>query len=84
MAIVNTNKLEVTKLDFHGIRDSLKTFLQGQTEFNDYDFDGSGLGAILDLLSYNTHYLAFYLNMVANEMFLDTASQRSSVVGIAR
>ena len=51
MAIVNTNKLEVTKLDFHGIRDSLKTFLQGQTEFNDYDFDGSGLGAILDLLS---------------------------------
>ena len=84
MAIVNTNKLEVTKLDFHGIRDSLKTFLQGQTEFNDYDFDGSGLGTILDLLSYNTHYLAFYLNMVANEMFLDTASQRSSVVGIAR
>ena len=84
MAIVNTNKLEVTKLDFHGIRDSLKTFLQGQTEFNDYDFDGSGLGTILDLLSYNTHYMAFYLNMVANEMFMDTASQRSSVVGIAR
>ena len=51
MAIVNTNKLEVTKLDFHGIRVSLKTFLQGQTEFNDYDFDGSGLGTILDLLS---------------------------------
>ena len=84
MAIVNTNKLEVTKLDFHGIRDSLKTFLQGQSEFNDYDFDGSGLGSILDLLSYNTHYLAFYLNMVANEMFLDSATQRSSVVGIAR
>ena len=84
MAVINTDKLEVTNLDFHGIKDSLKTFLQSQSEFNDYDFDGSGLGVLLDLLSYNTHYMAFYLNMVANEMFLDTASQRSSIVGIAR
>ena len=84
MAIINTDKLEVTNLDFYGIKDSLKTFLQSQSEFNDYDFDGSGLGVLLDLLSYNTHYMAFYLNMVANEMFMDTASQRSSIVGIAR
>ena len=84
MAIINTDKLEVTNLDFYGIKDSLKTFLQSQSEFNDYDFDGAGLGVLLDLLSYNTHYMAFYLNMVANEMFMDTASQRSSIVGIAR
>ena len=49
MAVINTDKLEVTNLDFHGIKDSLKTFLQSQSEFNDYDFDGSGLGVLLDL-----------------------------------
>ena len=64
MAIVNDNRLEISKLDFDGIKSSLKTFMQSQTEFTDYDFDGSGMSVLLDVLSYNTHYMSYYLNMV--------------------
>ena len=74
------SKLEVSELDFDTIKTNLKNFLSDQNEFADYDFDASGLSVLLDLLAYNTHYNAFYLNMIANEMFLDTASIRSSVV----
>lgn len=76
--------LQVTELDFNDIRNNLKTFLSSQNQFADYDFEGSGMAVLLDLLAYNTHYNAYYLNMVANEMFLDTAQQRDSVVSIAK
>ena len=84
MAIVNDNRLEISKLDFDGIKSNLKTFLQSQTEFTDYDFDGSGMSVLLDVLSYNTHYMSYYLNMVGNEMFLDSAINRDSIVSIAK
>ena len=59
-------------------------YLRSQTQFNDYDFDGSNMSTLLDVLAYNTHYNAFYTNMLANEMFLDTAQQRDSVVSSAK
>ena len=62
-------RLDVTDLDFDTIKDNLKTFMRNQDEFTDYDFEGSGLNALLDVLSYNTHYLAMNMNMVANEVF---------------
>ena len=73
-------RLDVTELDFDEIKDNLKVFLKGQTEFTDYDFEGSGMNILLDTLAYNTHYLAFNANMLANEMFLDSSALRSSVV----
>jgi hypothetical protein len=78
------DRLKVTDLDFDTIKNNLKSFLKQQTEFQDYDFEGSGLNILLDVLSYNTHYNAYYLNMVANESFLDTAILRSSVVSHAK
>ena len=84
MALNTSGKLEVTDLDFDTIKGNLKTYLKGQTEFTDYDFEGSGLSTLLDILSYNTHYNAFMANMLANEMFLDTAVKRNSVVSHAR
>ena len=79
-----TGPIRVTELDFDQIKENLKTFLQAQSEFTDYDFDGSGLSVLLDILAYNTHYQAYYLNMVANEAFLDTALLRDSVVSHAK
>jgi len=78
------NRLRVTELDFDTIKTNLKTFLRQQTEFSDYDFEGAGLSVLLDILAYNTHYNAYYLNMVANEGFLDTALLRNSVVSHAK
>ncbi len=80
----NDKRLRVTELDFDNIKDNLKTFLKAQTEFKDYDFEGSGMSVLLDTLAYNTHYLGFNANMLANEMFLDSASIRSSVVSHAK
>ena len=77
-------RLNVTDLDFDDIKGNLKTFLRNQSDFTDYDFEGSGMSALLDVLAYNTHYLAMNMNMVANESFLDTASVRSSVVSHAK
>ena len=81
---VNQKRLNVTQFDFDDVKDNLKTFLKNQTEFTDYDFEGSGMSALLDVLAYNTHYLGFNANMLANEMFLDSASLRSSVVSHAK
>jgi len=81
---VNNKRLRVTELDFDDIKDNLKTFLKGQNQFKDYDFEGSGMNILLDTLAYNTHYLGFNANMVANEMFLDSSSLRSSVVSHAK
>ena len=80
----NNKRLEVTEFDFDDVKDNLKTFLGAQTEFTDYDFEGSGMSALLDVLAYNTHYLGFNANMLANEMFLDSSSLRSSVVSHAK
>ena len=82
--MANSEKLQITELDFDGIKDNLKQFLRAQSEFKDYDFEGSGINILLDTLAYNTHYLAYNANMVANEMFLDSASLRSSIVSHAK
>lgn len=83
MAAANSN-VKLAGLDFDAIKNNLKTFLQSQDTFKDYNFEGAGLSVLLDILAYNTQYNAFYLNMVANEMFMDTALQRSSVVSQAK
>ena len=77
-------KLEISQLDFDGIKDNLKTFLSQQDEFTDYDFEGSGMNILLDVLAYNTHYIGYNANMLANEMYLDSADQRASVVSLAK
>jgi hypothetical protein len=77
-------QLNVTELDFFGIRENLKTYLQSQTEFADYNFDGSGLSVLIDILAYNTHYNATLAHLLANEMFIDSAVKRSSVVSISK
>ena len=81
---INDKRLEVTEFDFDDVKDNLKTFLKAQDEFTDYDFEGSGMSVLLDVLAYNTHYLGFNANMLANEMFLDSASLRSSIVSHAK
>ena len=81
---VNDKRLKVTELDFDNIKDNLKVFLKNQNQFKDYDFEGSGMNILLDTLAYNTHYLAYNTNMVANEMFLDSSSLRSSAVSHAK
>lgn len=82
--MIANNNLRVAETDFDSIKQNLKTFLRSQAEFQDYDFDGAGLSVLLDILAYNTHYMAYYLNMIANESFLDTAQLRSSVVSHAK
>ena len=79
-----SNKLEVSELDFDLIKSNLKKFLQSQSEFQDYNFEGSGFSILLDLLAYNTHYLGFNANMLANEMYLDSADIRKNIVSLAK
>lgn len=76
--------LRISELDFNEIRNNLKTFLRSQSEFQDFDFEGSGMSVLLDILAYNTHYMGYYLNMVGNEMFMDTAQLRNSVLSHAK
>lgn len=78
------SQIQMTDLDFNTIKNNLKTFLKGQDILKDYNYEGSALSTLLDILAYNTQYNAYYLNMVANEMFLDSAIQRSSVVSQAK
>ena len=82
--MANNQKLEISGLDFDTIKDNLKTYMKNQDQFLDYDFEGSGLNALLDVLAYNTHYLGFHANMLANEMFIDSAALRDSVVSHAK
>jgi len=77
-------RIPTTDLDFDQIKTNLKTFLSGQTEFKDYNFEGSAMNVLLDVLAYNTHYNALYKNLAVNEMFLDSASKRASVVSRAK
>lgn len=76
--------LNISQLDFDQIKQNLKTYLQAQSQFTDYDFEGSGLSVLLDILAYNTHYNSYMANMVVNEMFLDSAVKRESAVSIAK
>ena len=79
-----SNKLVVSDFDFDDIKSNLKTFLRSQAEFQDYDFEGSGFAVLIDLLAYNTHYLGFNANMLANEMYLDSADIRKNIVSLAK
>lgn len=77
-------QLNVAELEFDVIKRNLKDFLRTQPQFSDFDFDGSNMSVLLDVLAYNTHYNAMYLNMALNEMYLDSASRRNSVVSLAK
>ena len=79
-----SNKLTITDLEFDGIKSNLKSYLSAQSQFADYDFTGSGMDVLLDVLAYNTHYMGYYANMAVNEMFIDSASLRESVVSHAK
>ena len=82
--MANDSKIKLGDLDFDAIKSNLRDWFRSQERFQDYDFEGAGLNILLDVLAYNTHYNAFYLNMVANEMFLDTATKRASVTSHAK
>lgn len=82
--MATSRKITTSELDFDKIKQSLKDYLRGQDQFSDYDFDGSGLSILLDVLAYNTHYKALYDNMAINEAFLDSASKRANVVSRAK
>ena len=84
MATNSKGRIEITDLDFDSVKANFKTFLSQQNSFTDYNFEGSGMSVLMDLLAYNTHYLAFHANMLANEMFIDTALTRSSAVSHAK
>ena len=76
-------KLNITELDFDAIKNNLKDYFASQSEFSDHDFEGSAISVMLDVLAYNTHYNAYYMNMLASEAFLDSAQLRDSVVAKA-
>lgn len=82
--MTTSKRISVSDLDYMGIRDNLIEFLRGQDRFKDFNYEGSNMAILLDLLAFNTHYNALYTNMAVNELFLDSASKRSSVVSIAR
>jgi len=81
---MSSHKLNISQLDFDAIKANLKTFLSNQSQFKDYDFEGSGMSVLLDLLAYNTHYLSYNANILANEMFIDSADLRNSIVSLAK
>lgn len=78
------SNIKVTELDFDSIKDNLKAYLKGQDTFKDFDFEGSGMNILLDVLAYNTHYQSVYVNMAVNEAFLDTSVKRNSAVSLAK
>ena len=84
MATSTSKRLDVSDLDYDQIRNNLKLFLQNQAEYSDYDFEGSGMSVLLDLLAYNTHYLSYNANMLSNELYLDSADIRKNVVALAK
>lgn len=82
--MATSKRIVTTDLDFDQIKQNLKTYLRAQDQFTDYDFEGSGLSILLDVLAYNTHYNALHLNLAINEAFLDSAVKRNSVVSKAK
>jgi hypothetical protein len=81
---MDNKRITTAELDFDKIKNNLKNYLKGQEQFQDYDFEGSSLSILLDILAYNTHYNSLYTNLAINEAFLDSASKRSSIVSIAK
>lgn len=81
--MANTN-IDLVGLDFTSLKNNLKTFLKTNTQFKDLDYEGSNINVLLDVLAYNSYLNAFYTNMVASEMFLDTAQLRDSIVSHAK
>ena len=75
---------QVSNLDFEDIKTQLKEYMRAQSDFTDYDFEGSALATLIDTLAYNTYYTAFNTNMVVNELFIDSATLRDNVVAIAK
>ena len=75
---------QVANLDFEDIKAALKDYLRANSDFTDYDFEGSALSTLIDTLAYNTYYTAFNTNMVVNELFIDSATLRDNVVAIAK
>jgi len=84
MALSNKTLQSIESLDFNTIKEDLKTYLTNQDLFKDYDFEGSGLSILLDVLAYNTHHMGFYANMISNEAFLDSCVLRSSAVSLSK
>lgn len=82
--MANTGFLSVSDLSFDAIKENLKTFLKSKTEFQDYDFEGSNLSSLLDVLAYNTYMNSYYLNMIGSESFLDSSQIRGSVISHAK
>ena len=82
--MAEATKLRVSELDFDQIKTNFKSFLKEQDIFRDYNQDGSVISQLLDILAYNTHYNAFYLNMVANEMYIDSATTRNSMISLSK
>ena len=76
--------IQVANLDFDQVKTSLKEYLRSNSDFTDYDFEGSTLSTLIDLLAYNTYYTAFNANMVVNEAFLTSATLRDNVVSLAK
>ena len=76
--------LNVNELDFEQIKANLKSYFEASEDFSDYNFSGSALDTMLDVLAYNTHYNAVLTHLLANESFLDTAIKRSSVTSLAQ
>jgi hypothetical protein len=81
---MSNNLIKVDSLDFDGIKANIKTFLSGQSVFSDYNFEGSALSTLIDVLAYNLHYHSLYTNLALNESFIDSASKYSSVVSLAK
>ena len=84
MATIKSSNINITDLDFEDVSSSLKEYLKGQDVLKDYEFEGSNLAILTDLLAYSAHTSAFNANMVASEMFLDTAQIRKNVVSRAK
>ena len=84
MATVKSSQVNITDLDFDDISKNLKNYLKGQSTLKDYDFEGSNISLLIDLLAYSSHVSAFNANMVASELFLDTAQIRKNVVSRAK
>ena len=76
--------INFTNLDFNQIKTTLRDYIQSNSEFTDYDFEGSNLSTILDVLAYNTYITSYNANMISNEVFIDSATLRENVVALAR
>ena len=81
--MANTS-LALSSLDFDTLKQNLKAYLSNQSVFRDYDFEGSNINVLLDILSYNSYLNSFYMNMVASEMFLDSSQKYDSVISHAK